>query len=194
MTVTLFNIFRSGGIFMWPLLVISILSTGLILERIISMISFRWKTQRIINFIQTGKERSSKGGSPIKGIDLNIFKLPVQDVAKILENEIQLLFDKMFSILGILSGLGGVAPLLGFIGTVSGMIASFQSISNADKVSVKLVASGISEALITTGFGLIIAVICIFSEYTFGFFLTARAHRIDEEIAILQRNYTPAST
>ena len=74
MTVTLFNIFRSGGIFMWPLLVISILSTGLILERIISMISFRWKTQRIINFIQTGKERSSKGGSPIKGIDLNIFK------------------------------------------------------------------------------------------------------------------------
>ena len=87
-----------------------------------------------------------------------------------------------------LSAIGAIAPLLGFIGTVSGMISSFQSISNVNKVSVRLVAGGISEALVTTGFGLIVAVVCLAGEHIFRFFLTARAHRLSEEISILTRD------
>jgi biopolymer transport protein ExbB len=51
-----------------------------------------------------------------------------------------------------------VAPLLGFLGTVSGMISAFASIAAAEQVSAKVVASGIEEALITTATGLIIAI------------------------------------
>jgi biopolymer transport protein ExbB len=51
-----------------------------------------------------------------------------------------------------------VAPMLGFLGTVSGMIHAFEAIAAADQVSAKLVASGIAEALITTAAGLIIAI------------------------------------
>ena len=53
-----------------------------------------------------------------------------------------------------LSSVANVAPLLGFLGTVSGMISAFEAIANADNVNAKLVASGISEALITTASGL----------------------------------------
>lgn len=51
-----------------------------------------------------------------------------------------------------------IAPLIGFLGTVSGMIHAFEAIAAAEQVNAKLVASGISEALITTAAGLIIAI------------------------------------
>jgi biopolymer transport protein ExbB len=57
-----------------------------------------------------------------------------------------------------LSTVGNVAPLLGFLGTVSGMINAFAAIAQAEQVSAKIVASGIEEALITTLAGLCIAI------------------------------------
>jgi biopolymer transport protein ExbB len=57
-----------------------------------------------------------------------------------------------------LATVGNVAPLLGFLGTVSGMISAFAAIAAAEQVSAKLVAKGIEEALITTATGLIIAI------------------------------------
>jgi len=56
------------------------------------------------------------------------------------------------------SSVTTLAPLLGFLGTVSGMINAFEAIAASEQVNAKLVASGISEALITTAFGLIVAV------------------------------------
>jgi len=57
-----------------------------------------------------------------------------------------------------LSTVGNIAPLLGFLGTVSGMINAFAAIAQAEQVSAKIVASGIEEALITTLAGLCIAI------------------------------------
>ena len=51
-----------------------------------------------------------------------------------------------------------IAPLIGFLGTVSGMINAFEAIAAAEQVNAKLVASGISEALITTATGLMVAI------------------------------------
>jgi biopolymer transport protein ExbB len=52
-----------------------------------------------------------------------------------------------------------IAPMLGFIGTVSGMVSAFDDVAAANDISPAIVASGISEALLTTLFGLIVAVI-----------------------------------
>ena len=87
--------------------------------------------------------------------------MEARDMETLVEQEMQMSFDGMFKNLEYLTAIGAIAPLLGFIGTVSGMISSFQSISNVNKVSVRLVAGGISEALVTTGFGLIVAVVCL---------------------------------
>ena len=57
-----------------------------------------------------------------------------------------------------LATISNVAPLLGFLGTVTGMIKAFGAIAAAEQVSAKIVASGIEEALITTAVGLMIAV------------------------------------
>jgi len=57
-----------------------------------------------------------------------------------------------------LAALTQIAPLVGFLGTVSGMIHAFGAIASADQVSAKIVARGIEEALITTEAGLCIAI------------------------------------
>ena len=56
------------------------------------------------------------------------------------------------------SSVTTIAPLMGFLGTVSGMINAFEAIAASEQVNAKLVASGISEALITTATGLIVAI------------------------------------
>jgi biopolymer transport protein ExbB len=60
--------------------------------------------------------------------------------------------------LGTLAVLGGVAPLLGLLGTVTGMIHTFQMITQFGAGGAKMLSGGISEALVTTEFGLVIAI------------------------------------
>ncbi|MGB2822938.1 MAG: MotA/TolQ/ExbB proton channel family protein, partial [Phycisphaerae bacterium] len=60
--------------------------------------------------------------------------------------------------LSLLGALAGVAPLLGLLGTVSGMIATFDTISVAGTGNPRLLSGGISEALITTQLGLMVAI------------------------------------
>jgi biopolymer transport protein ExbB len=66
--------------------------------------------------------------------------------------------------LNFLTALGSIAPLTGFLGTVTGMIGAFRSIAEASEVNAQIVANGIYEALITTVFGLIIAIIAMVSH------------------------------
>ncbi|MBM4020017.1 MAG: MotA/TolQ/ExbB proton channel family protein [Planctomycetes bacterium] len=60
--------------------------------------------------------------------------------------------------LSLLAALAGVAPLLGLLGTVSGMIATFDTISAAGTGNPRLLSGGLSEALITTQSGLMVAI------------------------------------
>ena len=66
--------------------------------------------------------------------------------------------------LGLLKLLAAVAPLLGLLGTVTGMILTFQSITLFGTGDPKLMAGGISQALVTTVLGLIVAIPLLFSH------------------------------
>ena len=74
-----------------------------------------------------------------------------------------------------------IAPLLGFTGTVAGMITAFDSIEAANNISPAVVAGGISQALLTTAFGLIVAIIIQFFQ---NFFVS----RIDRLILDMEEN------
>lgn len=79
-------------------------------------------------------------------------------VMKAIENQGLLELSKLEKGLVILATLTNVAPLLGFLGTVIGMIQAFQAIELAGEVEATLVAGGIKVALLTTAAGLIIAI------------------------------------
>jgi len=162
---------------MWPILILSIIAVAIIIERIISLFFFQKKTGLLLLFLDRKKDISG-----FNNIDTSVFKLDKNDFNCVLEDEIQLVFDKFMKNIEVLSAISAIAPLLGFIGTVSGMIASFQTIAELDKISINHVAGGISQALITTGFGLIVAVICMSAERIFSFYFKSRAHTIEERV------------
>lgn len=175
------ELFFSGGIFMYPLTLLSITTIAVLLERIISEIPWRRRILTYIGSFKRGEAIQDKHHNHWN-VDEHYYTMSLESQEKILNENIQAMFDRRLIINEIISTIGNSAPLLGFIGTVSGMVNSFTSIANADRVSIKLVASGISEALITTGYGLIIAVICILSESIFRYRTIKFSHLIEEEV------------
>jgi len=79
-------------------------------------------------------------------------------VMKAIENQGLIEMSKLEKGLIVLATVTNVAPLLGFLGTVLGMIDAFQAIEAAGEVEATLVAGGIKIALLTTAFGLLIAI------------------------------------
>ena len=95
------------------------------------------------NILYAGLERHDEG---------------TERVMKAIENQGLIELSKLESGLVVLATLTNVAPLLGFLGTVIGMIVAFQSIEAAGEVEATLVAGGIKIALLTTAAGLTIAI------------------------------------
>ncbi len=97
----------------------------------------------VANILYAGLERSEEG---------------TERVMKAIENQGLIEMSKLEKGLVILATLTNIAPLLGFLGTVIGMIIAFQSIELAGEVEATLVAGGIKVALLTTAIGLMIAI------------------------------------
>lgn len=179
MQTKLVNFFLLGGAFMWPILFLSVLCVGLIIERAVSALTFHSRTRQFLEFLGArGREKESG----IPGIDTSIFQLTAQEQDQHMSMVFQTIFNRALRIVDLFTLIVNLAPLLGFIGTVSGMIGAFNSIAQADKVSVKIVANGISEALITTLFGLTVAIPAAFTEHMLRMYYASRAHTLEEEV------------
>ncbi len=159
-----------GGFVMWFLLICAVIGIGLILERLYSLFirtrlnprSFLEKLTSTVDSqgAKAGIALCDKTPAPVAKILKSV--LEKADMGKDAMEEmvarsaaIELAFlDRGMPLLG---GLTTVTPFLGFLGTVMGMITAFAAIALAGEVEPTVVASGISTALITTKWGLIIA-------------------------------------
>ena len=168
---TFMDIFRKGGPVMWPLLVFSVLGVIFIIERFlalrkakINVNEFLAKTRKalIVNrSIQTAIKTCEEYRGPVASIlkaGLLKFGQPREDVEKTIENAALYEMGRLEKNLVWLASIANVAPLLGFFGTVAGMIKSFEALAEAGLSNPGLVAAGISEALITTAAGLFVAI------------------------------------
>jgi biopolymer transport protein ExbB len=171
----LLDFFNMGGIFMWPLLVFSIATISIVLERVIYLSAHDLRMERLNQDVMVYVCAKDIGGAKKYlnekakkftgarillallnhvGQDGHLMEKAAETEAKNCMNELESGFD-------FLTALGALAPLTGFLGTVSGMIGAFKSIAEATEVNAQIVANGIYEALITTVFGLIIAIIAM---------------------------------
>jgi biopolymer transport protein ExbB len=159
-----------GGNFMHPLLLASIIGLVLIIERLWTLSRARINTKALMmrvikslreDGIEGALQECEKTRGPIAAI-LHSGLLRASHGPDAVEKAISTAGTIEMSFLerGLvaLATVGNVAPLLGFLGTVSGMISAFAAIASAEQVSAKLVAKGIQEALITTATGLMIAI------------------------------------
>ena len=166
--------FNEGGEWMWPVLICLIVGLAISFERIISLNRADINTQA---FLRRVKQALDEGGIPAAEEECAKTRGPVASVfqAGLLRADegIDAVEEAVVSYGSIemsflerglvwLSLFISVAPVLGFLGTVIGMIRAFDSIEQAGDISPRLVAGGIKVALLTTAFGLIVAVILQF--------------------------------
>jgi len=164
------QLYIKGGVFMHPLLLCSIIGLVLCIERAWTLSRARSDTKRLmIDVVRALREEGPDAAlvvcqrtrGPIAAV-LHSGLLRAHRGAEAVEKAIATsgAIEMAFLERGLtlLASVSNVAPLLGFLGTVSGMISAFSAIAAAEQVSAKLVAKGIEEALITTAAGLMIAV------------------------------------
>jgi len=165
------EIFREGGPVMWPLLAFSILAVVFIIERLLALRQAKINVNEFLAKIRKSLivNRSVKDAIKVcedyKGPVPSILKAgllkygqPKEDVEKTIENAALFEMGRMERNLVWLATIANVSPLLGFFGTVAGMIKSFDALAEAGLSNPGLVAAGISEALITTAAGLAVAI------------------------------------
>jgi biopolymer transport protein ExbB len=165
--VTLWN---DTGWMVWPLAFCLVLGIIVITWKFIDLTSKAARTKRILNEvdelltqkrIKEALELTRDSNAPAAKIlyaGLERYEEGTERVMKAIENQGLIEMSKLEKGLVVLATLTNVAPLLGFLGTVLGMIIAFQSIELAGEVEATLVAGGIKVALLTTAIGLIIAI------------------------------------
>jgi biopolymer transport protein ExbB len=178
---SLLELFSMGGVFMWPLAAFSVATLAIGLERVFYL-SYHNLRLNVINrnvseYIKNGDYGGAadyltpltkramgarillalvKRAAPVKGKAFS-----ERNLERAVETESMVCIDSLENGFNFLVALGSLSPLTGFLGTVSGMIGAFRSIAEATEVNAQIVANGIYEALITTVFGLIIAIIAM---------------------------------
>ena len=163
--------FLEGGAFMWPILITLIFGLAFVIERAYSLMMSAVNSQAFFDEIslsikENGPEAAAQVCEETDGPVAAIFHAGLtkmhrglNEVEKAIQNagaiEMAFLEKNMIWLNAVIT----IAPMLGFTGTVVGMIAAFDAIKAANDISPAVVAGGISQALLTTAFGLIVAMI-----------------------------------
>ena len=168
---TLAGWMASGGLVMWALLGFSIVAVAVIVERFISLRRARINVNEFLAkvrkalMVNRSIREAIKVCEEYRGPVASIMKAgllkygqPKEDVEKTIENAALYEMSRLERFLVVLATIANVAPLLGFFGTVTGMIKSFDALAAAGLSNPGLVAIGIKEALFTTAGGLGVAI------------------------------------
>ena len=165
------EILDQGGILMWPILIVGGIALLLILERLIVLGTTKANTDKIMDNLNTLAENQSweqckdvcKSNSRVPTCRmLNSALSQIGHTQEVLENALQEAIlremPRLERFLPTLSVLAAIAPLLGLLGTVTGMINTFKVITVVGTGDPRMMSGGISEALLTTQFGLAVAI------------------------------------
>ncbi len=167
----LWELFAKGGWLMWPLLALGGVTIFIFVERYLAIrksssldINFM---NRIRDFILEGKMRSAvelcrATDTPIaRMVEKGIERIgrPMADVQNSIENVANLEVSKLEENLPTLASIAGGAPMIGFLGTVIGMVRTFMDLSAAGgTIDMSLLAGGMYVAMVTTVAGLLVGI------------------------------------
>ena len=163
--------FVDGGGFMWPILILLILGVAVSLWKLYTLTRASVNTRKFLIRIKAALQEGGVQGAVdvcanTRGPVASIFhaglmrsKRGIDQVEKSIMNAgtVEMAFLERGLIW--LATISAIAPMLGFTGTVWGMVQAFDSIKEANDISPSVVAGGISVAFLTTLFGLIVAMI-----------------------------------
>ena len=187
----MFEIIKAGGWVMWPILVCSVVAMAITIERLwtlqrrrvapsgLVLQVWQWTREGKLDAkrIQALREGSPLGRLLATGIlnrhhDRSIMQESIEDVGRLVAHQLE-------RYLNTLGTVASISPLLGLLGTVFGIIRAFAAMTSKGIGDPAMMAGGISEALVTTAAGLIVAIpAMVFYRYLRG--------RVDELVLIME--------
>jgi biopolymer transport protein ExbB len=170
-SLSFLDLLQKGGIIMIPILILSLLAFYFFFERLIAIKKASREDTNFMNnirdFILNMKIDAAKAfckstNTPVsrmveKGI--NRIGRPISEIERSIESVGKFEVSKLEKNLKILGIVAGIAPMLGFVGTIMGVIKIFYNISLADNISIGLIAGGLYEKMITSASGLVVGVL-----------------------------------
>lgn len=170
--LSLWELAKEGGWIMLVLAIFSVIAIYIFVERFITINKASKKDDEFMNTIRTymiegklddARQLCKLKGSPIsRMIEKGISRIgkPLNDIQTAIENVGNLEVSKLEKGVALIGMIAGAAPMLGFLGTVTGMIRAFYDMSMAgNNIDIELLSAGIYEAMVTTVGGLIVGII-----------------------------------
>ncbi len=188
----MYQFVMKGGYLMYPIILCSILTVAILFERLFALRRSRIIPEKFIIEVSdlVRQQRMEDALTQCRLNDSSISRILMagisrhdksrQQVKEAIEDIGRLEAANLERYLTILGTIAGIAPLLGLLGTVTGMIKAFSVISHAGIGNPQMLAGGISEALITTAAGLTVAI------PAFVFYKLLRS-RVDKRILRMER-------
>ena len=200
---SLLDLFELGGVIMWPLLFYSIVAVAIAIERFIYLSYHDLKVDDLASKVSDYVSSNDYSGAveylsafTKKRMGARILLEMIKHakpgpgfserrMERAAETEAAKCINSLENGFNFLVALGSLSPLTGFLGTVTGMIGAFRSIAEATEVNAQIVANGIYEALITTVFGLVIAIIAMVAHSIFSSIVDKFATRVEGACSVL---------
>jgi len=172
-SMLLWTYFQQGGVAMYPLLLCSILSVAVGIDRIIVLCRARRTDSTLLSHLRDllsgdGRDqavaRCAQEDSPLARVmhaALNPPRPGEQQRKEALERAVSRESGRLEQYMAVLATIGSISPFIGLFGTVLGIMRAFRDIGIAGSAGGAVVAAGIAEALVATAAGLFVAVVAV---------------------------------
>ncbi|MBP7272528.1 MAG: MotA/TolQ/ExbB proton channel family protein [Saprospiraceae bacterium] len=163
----------SGMIVIAVLLILSIIAVYIIVERYLTLKKAAQVDDAFMAKIRANVQRGDlqTALALCQGVDAPMARMvekglarigkPLSDINTAIENVGNLELLKLEKNLSTLASISGIAPMIGLLGTVMGMIISFRDMANATNITPQVLSDGIYHALTATGFGLTVSIVAL---------------------------------
>ena len=193
----IFFLLKAGGVAMYPLLFLSVVSWAVVVERLINLRSSNFLPKNLKDVKNLLEKGDVDGAYKVLSLDQtpfgkilhrllenrikeNLSKRELMEMARV---EIDLLVPKVEKNIAILSTIASLSPLIGLFGTITGLIKVFRAFSlEQSETALNLLSSGIGEALVAAATGLAVAIPALFFYWVFRIWGNSLLYRLEEEL------------
>ncbi len=182
-----------GGVMIYPLIVLLFFCIYVIIERFLSIKKAAKQDGNLVseikNQLHAGKldnaimlcsrENTASGNILRSGIAL--IGRPIGEIESVMEKTANIEIAQMEKGLGNLGLISGIAPILGFIGTISGVIKIFHTISNTGNLNIQTISGGLYEKMISSGAGLVVGVVAYSAYHLFNMMIDGFALKVQKQ-------------
>lgn len=191
--VSYLDFLLKGGIMIIPIILLLFFCIYVIIERylsikkatkqdanLISDVKMQLKSGKLDNAIMMCSRENTAFGNIMKS-GISIIGRPISEIESVMERTANVEIAEMEKGLGHLGLISGIAPILGFIGTISGVIKIFHTISNTGNLNIQTISGGLYEKMISSGAGLVVGVVAYSAYHLFNMMIDSFSLKVQKQ-------------